>query len=193
MTNINTGSGIRRIILKIQQCMYKSEKRYINENLCPEMPAHASNLRHLFGYSQEIINKKSSLPSRVILRRRLISVYNVCSQEFLSKIKKNKLLHPTPLKMKMDCGRSLVRSSGPATFFRGDWSWNHFYGHSFPCVDSSRALVNYWRNDVHLVLVNRLGRLPRNSVVRFTDRRDMTIVVDWDVKPQIKQNKTLYC
>ena len=44
---------------------------------------------------------------------------------------------------------------------------------------------------MHLVLVDRLGSLPRNSeVVRITD---MTIVVDWDVKPQIKQNKNLNC
>ena len=30
-----------------------------------------------------------------------------------------------------------------------------------------------------------------NSVVRLTDRLDMTKVVDWDVKSQIKQNKNL--
>ena len=47
--------------------------------------------------------------------------------------------------------------------------------------------MSYWRKDVHLVLVNCLGSLPRNSVVRLTDRHDMTIVVDGDVKPQIKQ------
>ena len=40
---------------------------------------------------------------------------------------------------------------------------------------------------MHSVLVNRLGNLSRNSVVRLTDRLGMTIVVDWDVKPQIKQ------
>ena len=33
---------------------------------------------------------------------------------------------------------------------------------------------------MHLVLINRLGSLSRNSVVRLTDRLDMTIVVDWD-------------
>ena len=43
----------------------------------------------------------------------------------------------------------------PATFFRADWSWNHFHGHYFPGDDSSRAVVNYYvRKDVHLVLVN---------------------------------------
>ena len=95
--------------------------------------------------------------------------------------------------MKTDRGQSRVRSPGPATFFRGHWSCNHFYAHSFPFADSSRAVVNYWPKDVHLVLVNRLGSLPRNSVVRLTDRLNMTVVVDWDVKPQIKQNTNLHC
>ena len=53
--------------------------------------------------------------------------------------------------------------------------------------DSSRAVVSYWRTDVHLVLVNHLGSVPRNSVVRLTDRLNMTIIVDWDIKPQFKQ------
>ena len=35
-----------------------------------------------------------------------------------------------------------------------------------------------------------LGSLPRNSVVRLTDRLDRIIVADWDVKPQIKRNST---
>ena len=117
------------------------------------MPAHA-HTRHFFGYSQEITSKSSSLQTRLIFRRRLIRAYGVCSYEFLTKIKKNELLHPTALKMKMDCGRSRVRSSDPATFFRGYWSWNHFYGHYFHGADSSRSVVNNWRKDVHLVLVN---------------------------------------
>ena len=69
----------------------------------------------------------------------------------------------------------------------GDWSLNRIYGHSVTTADSIRAFISYWRNDVDLLLVNRLGSLPRNSVVRLTDRLDRTIVVDWDVKPQIKQ------
>ena len=56
--------------------------------------------------------------------------------------------------------------------------WNHFYGHSLPTADSSTAVVSYWRKDVHLVLDSCLGSLHRNSVVRLTDRLDMTIVVD---------------
>ena len=40
-----------------------------------------------------------------------------------------------------------------------------------------RAVVSYWRKYVHEVLVNRLGglSLPRKSVVRLTDRPDMTL------------------
>ena len=36
-----------------------------------------------------------------------------------------------------------------ATFFRGDWSWNIFYGHSLPSTDSRRAIVSFWRKIVH--------------------------------------------
>ena len=58
---------------------------------------------------------------------------------------------------------------------------------SLPTADSSRAVVSYRRKDVHLVLVNRFRSLPRNSVVKLSDPFNMTIVVDWDVKPKIKQ------
>ena len=34
--------------------------------------------------------------------------------------------------------------------------------------------------------------MPINSVVKFTDRLDMTIVVDWDVKPKKKILTTLF-
>ena len=43
---------------------------------------------------------------------------------------------------------------------------------------------------VHEVLVNRLGglSLPRKSVVRFTDRPEMTLDVTVDVKQQYNNN-----
>ena len=70
---------------------------------------------------------------------------------------------------------SIVRSS--KTFCHGDWSWNHFSSYR-------------WFTDDYLVLVNHLGlRLPRRSVVRLTDRLDMTIIVNWYVKPQHTQTK----
>ena len=56
---------------------------------------------------------------------------------------------------------------GLATYFR--FSFRFF----------KRAVVSYWRKYVHEVLVNRLGglSLPRKSVVRLTDRPDMTLDV----------------
>ena len=29
------------------------------------------------------------------------------------------------------------------------WSWNIFYGHSLPSADSRRAVVSFWRKNVH--------------------------------------------
>ena len=56
---------------------------------------------------------------------------------------------------------------GLATYFR--FSFRFF----------KKAVVSYWRKYVHEVLVNRLGglSLPRKSVVRLTDRPDMTLDV----------------
>ena len=50
------------------------------------------------------------------------------------------------------------------------------YGHSVPSADSKRAVVSYWRKNVHLVLVTCLEGLPRNSVDRLTDsaRNDLS-------------------
>ena len=55
---------------------------------------------------------------------------------------------------------------GPATYFL------------LP-ADSRRAVVGNWRKYVHLVLVNLFGglSLPRKSVVRISDRPDMTLAV----------------
>ena len=51
------------------------------------------------------------------------------------------------------------------------------------------SYVSYWRKYVHEVLVNRLGglSLPRKSVVRLTDRPDMTLDVYRGRKTTIQQ------
>ena len=56
-------------------------------------------------------------------------------------------------------------------------------------ADSRRAVVNYWQKYVHEVLVNRLGglSLPRKSVVRLTDRPDMTLDVYHGRKTTMQQ------
>ena len=66
--------------------------------------------------------------------------------------------------------RPRVRSPRTAHSFVETWSWKHFYGHSPSSADSRRAAVSYWRKNVHYVLVNCLGGLPRNNVARLTDR-----------------------
>ena len=50
---------------------------------------------------------------------------------------------------------------------------------------------SYWRNYVHEVLVNRLGglSLPRKSVVRLTDRPDMTLDVYRENKTTTQQQE----
>ena len=55
---------------------------------------------------------------------------------------------------------------------------------------SRRAVVSYWRKYVHKVLVNRFGglSLPRKSVVRLTDRPDMTLDVYHGRKTTMQQN-----
>ena len=56
---------------------------------------------------------------------------------------------------------------------------------------SRRAVVSYWRKYVHEVLVNHLGSLslPRKSVVRLTDRPNMTLDVYRGRKTTIQHNK----
>ena len=55
--------------------------------------------------------------------------------------------------------------------------WQHTF--VSPSAFSRRAVVSYWRKYVHEVLVKCLGglSLPRKSVVRLTDRPDMTLDV----------------
>ena len=68
--------------------------------------------------------------------------------------------------------------------------------HTFvsPSAFSRRAVVSYWRKYVHEVLVNRLGglSLPRKSVVRLTDRPDMTLDVYRGRKTTNQQQQQLY-
>ena len=57
------------------------------------------------------------------------------------------------------------------------WSLNNFYDHSLSSTSSSWTVVSYWRKYGHLVLDNRLGSLPKNSVDKLTARLDMTLLV----------------
>ena len=63
-----------------------------------------------------------------------------------------------------------------------------------PSADSRGAVVSYWQKYVHEILVNRLGglSLPWKSVVRLTDRPDMTIDVYRGRKTAIQQQLLCY-
>ena len=89
-----------------------------------------------------------------------------------------------------DCrSRGREFDPGPVPYFRGDWSWNDFYGHSPPLrwfiqegllsVTSESMCTNYW--------LTACSSLPRKSVVRWTDRPAMTIAVDLGRKATNKQ------
>ena len=70
----------------------------------------------------------------------------------------------------------LTRKSGVLGSIPGLATYFRFVS---PSTFLRRANVSYWRKCVHEVLVNRLGglSLPRKSVVRLTDRPDMTLDV----------------
>ena len=56
-------------------------------------------------------------------------------------------------------------------------------------VTQSHAMVqtiSYKQKYVHEVLLNQLVKFAQKSVVRLTDRLEMTIAVDWDIKQQTK-------
>ena len=65
--------------------------------------------------------------------------------------------------------------------------------HTFvsPSAFSRRAVVSCWRKYVHEVPVNRLGglSLPRKSVVRLTDRPNMTLDIFRGRKTVIQQQQ----
>ena len=79
----------------------------------------------------------------------------------------------------------------------GCWVRYPVWKHTFvsPSAFSRRAVVSYWRKYVQEVLVNRLGglSLPRKSVVRLTDRPDMTLDVYRGRKTTIQHIKFLGC
>ena len=64
---------------------------------------------------------------------------------------------------------------------QGSWVRFTVRLHTFvsPSADSRRAVVSYWRKYVHEVLLSCLGglSLTRKSVVRLTNRPDMTLDV----------------
>ena len=85
----------------------------------------------------------------------------------------------------------LAQSVGHLTRKSGVLGSIPVWQHTFVSLSafSGRAVVSYWGKYVHKVLVNRLGglSLPRKSVVRLTDRPDMTLDVYRGRKTTVQQ------
>ena len=132
--------------------------------------------------NRNIRRDPSTTQAHLILRcyiTKLLLLYRTCTKCLIS------ILFTKPGRVAQSVGH-LTRKSGVlgsipglATYFR------------FSFAFSRRTVVSYWRKYVHEVLVNRLGglSLPRKSVVRLTDRPDMTIDVYRGRKTTIQQQQ----
>ena len=98
--------------------------------------------------------------------------------------------------LRIDTGKSSAKTR--ALDLTQDWrsliyTRNSVWQHTFvsPSAFSRRVVVSYWRKYVHEVLINRLGglSLPRKSVVRLTDRPDMTLDVYRGRKTTMQQQQ----
>ena len=103
---------------------------------------------------------------------------------------------PSPTGKCISAAKAGPRSAigrAPDSLSQGSWVRYPVWQHTFvsPSAFSRRAVVSYWRKYVHEVLVNRLGglSLPRISVVRLTDRPDMTLDVYRGHKTTIQQQQ----
>ena len=96
-----------------------------------------------------------------------------------------------PIVFAIGAGPRSAIGRAPDSVSQGSWVRYPVWQHTFvsPSAFSRRAVVSYWRKYVHEVLVNRLGglSLPRKSVVRLTDRPDITLDVYRGRKTTIHQ------
>ena len=94
---------------------------------------------------------------------------------------------------KSDCrSRGREFDPGPVSYFRGDWLWNNFYGHSPPfrwiiqegllSVTSKSMCTKYW--------LTACSSLPGKSVLRWTDRPAMTTAIDLGHKATKQKQKS---
>ena len=82
-----------------------------------------------------------------------------------------------------DCrSRSREFDPGPVLYFRGDWSWNNFYGKKGCCQLQAKVCAQITGYPL-------VQACPGKSVVRWTDRPAMTIAVDLGHKATKQTNK----
>ena len=92
---------------------------------------------------------------------------------YLSTKSQQKISNHKPGRVVQSEARLTKRARGPRLDTRSSFLL------SFPLPLNQEGQITYWRKYVHLLLVNCLGSLsmPRNSVLRLTDRPDMTLAV----------------
>ena len=95
-------------------------------------------------------------------------IFSAAARAFLYKGYRAGLGGSVECAVRLETRRSRVQPPPrSATFCRGDWSWNIFYGHSLPSADSRRAVVSFWRKNVHNTGEPLRGlSLPSKRVVR---------------------------
>ena len=97
-------------------------------------------------------------------------------------------------KCKSDC-RSRGREIHPCTvpYFRGDWSWNNFYGILLHSAESFKKVCCQLQVQVCAGSTGQLlvKACPGKSVVRWTDRPAKTIAVDLGRKATKQSNKQI--
>ena len=91
-----------------------------------------------------------------------------------------------------DCrSRGRAFDPGLVPYFRGDWSWNNFYGHSPPSADLFKKGCCQLQAKVCAQITGKplAQACPGKSVVKWTDRPAMTIAVDMGRKANKQTNK----
>ena len=82
-----------------------------------------------------------------------------------------------------------LQFTSPEIYFCFHWE-EGFILHVNHLLAATKLFVSYKQKHVHKVLVNGLVKLAQEiSVVRWTDRPDMTIAANWDFKHQTKSYK----
>ena len=98
---------------------------------------------------QTVLDTSCSLLRRALHEYEYHSVSKFSRQQtediFLYFSMENRLLHFMQICMPGGCGFN-PRWGRQHSW---SWSWNIFYGHSLPSADSTRAVVSFWRKNVH--------------------------------------------
>ena len=96
------------------------------------------------------------------MKKKIIYIYDNFVQQTRGRVAQSVKYLATDACLTADPG---VASSGPVPYFRGDWSWNNFYGHSPPFRwFIQEGLLSVTSEYVHKLLVNCLFKPAQEKV-----------------------------